>query len=1029
MKKISLIIVALCMMIQLGFAQSLTVTGVVTSKDDGQPVIGATIQVKGTAAGTITDFNGNYSIVADKGQILVVSYVGMKSQEVVVKNATQNVALVTDAEVLEEVVVTAMGVVQEKKRLNFAVQNVGSDGLTEGKSANVLNALQGRIAGVNVTTGGGSPNSGSQLILRGITSISGGNEPLVVLDGMPLTGGVGDLNPNDIESITVLKGAAASALYGQEAASGVLMITTKQVNVGKLVTTFNASVQFDTPANLINVQQKYLPGSNGFYREQTKNGWGPMVMPDDVLYDNVRNYFNDFGLYHKYDLSLSGGSDKFQALASASFSNNDGIVPNDYLQKVTAMAKATYTPNKYIKAGVNVNITYNKSRGAGGISGIYSWPINDDITNYKTESGDIRFLYYTEDKENSPYSPLWARYKDAGVNVSTRTILSGYITATPVKGLNLTARVSMDQNNYSYDGYSVPRFSDTNFVPDSQKTDDLETFLTHPYLTESQVASANQSSFGSYSNSSSLSRLLTANFNASYHVDLPKEFALDVMVGAEIKQRTGLSNSVAGRNFIVPGVYSMANVSDIKGTDDVSVTHSKRRWAGVFGEIRADYKGLASLSVTGRWDWTSTLLYEYSPYFYPSITGGVTLSELIPGMTETKNNWFSYLKLRGNWAMVGKDAPAYLFDRRFGQYPTLPDGGYSYNPSFSTGFNLIPEMSSSWEVGIDVRFFGGRTRLDVAYYSIQTNNQIVTVRVPVTSGYVLQTRNEGSVKNHGVEISLEQDIIKKGDWTWTAAFNLGLNRGVVVDLPDDVDRIAGTQYGDIFPAAYKGGSTTALLGLDYLRTDDGRIICDKNGYPQISPKKENYIGNREPDFMAGLNTTVRYKGWTLSALFEGRLGGSVANITSRGLWSSGMHQGIEHYRGRQVVWDGVVQAGTDANGNPIYEQNTTPIVLDATTLSEKYYAVSSNFIEDGSYIRLQYVTLGYDFSSLLKKVKGIEGIKLSFTGNNLFLISRYTGSDPQANASVGASGTGSAGIDNYAVPSTRSYNVSFQLTF
>ena len=181
--------------------------------------------------------------------------------------------------------------------------------------------------------------------------------------------------------------------------------------------------------------------------------------------------------------------------------------------------------------------------------------------------------------------------------------------------------------------------------------------------------------------------------------------------------------------------------------------------------------------------------------------------------------------------------------------------------------------------------------------------------------------------------------------------------------------------------------------------------------------------------MAGLNTTVRYKGWTLSALFEGRLGGSVANITSRGLWSSGMHQGIEHYRGRQVVWDGVVQAGTDANGNPIYEQNTTPIVLDATTLSEKYYAVSSNFIEDGSYIRLQYVTLGYDFSSLLKKVKGIEGIKLSFTGNNLFLISRYTGSDPQANASVGASGTGSAGIDNYAVPSTRSYNVSFQLTF
>ena len=1028
MKKISLIIAVLCMMVQFGFAQQLTVTGVVTSKDDGEPIIGASILVKGTTNGTITDFDGNYSINVAKGETLVVSYVGMKTQEIVVKNAMQNIVLVTDAEVLEEVVVTAMGVVQEKKRLNFAVQNVGSDDLTESKSANVLNALQGRVAGVNVTTGGGSPNSGSQLILRGVTSISGGNEPLIVLDGMPLTGGVGDLNPNDIESITVLKGAAASALYGQEAASGVLMITTKQVNAGKLVTTFNASVQFDTPANLIEVQQKYLPGSSGFYREQTKNGWGPMVQEGDVLYNNVRNFFNDYGFYHKYDLSLSGGSEKFQALASASFSNNDGIVPNDYLQKVTALMKATYTPNKYIKAGVNANITYNKSRGAGSISGIYSWPINDDITNYKTESGDIRFLYFAEDKENSPYSPLWSRYMDEGANLSTRTILSGFITATPVKGLNLTARVSMDQNNYSYDGYAVPRFSDTNFVPDSQKTEDLETFLTHQYLTESQVASANSSSFGSYSNSSSLSRLLTANFNASYHVDLPSDFAVDVMVGAEAKQRTGLSNSIAGYNFIVPGVYSMANVSEIKGTDDVSVTHSKRRWAGVFGEIRADYKGLASLSVTGRWDWTSTLLYEYSPYFYPSITGGVTLSELIPGMTETKNDWFSYLKLRGNWAMVGKDAPAYLFDRRFGQYPTLPDGGYSYNPSFSTGFNLIPEMSSSWEVGLDIRFFAGRTRLDVAYYSIQTNNQIVTVRVPYTSGYVLQTRNEGSVKNHGVEISLEQDIIKNSDWTWTAAFNLGLNRGVVVDLPDDVDFIQGTQYGDIFPVAYKGASTTALCGSDYLRTEDGKIICDANGYPQIDPRKMVLIGNREPDFMAGLNTTVKYKGWTLSALFEGRLGGDVVNMTGRGLWSNGMHPALEHYRGRQVVWDGVVQTGTDANGNPIYEQNTTPIVLDATTISEKYM-VSSNFLEDGSYIRLQYVTLGYDFSSLLKRVKGIEGIKLSFTGNNLFLISRYTGSDPQANASVGASGTGSAGIDNYAVPSTRSYNVSFQLTF
>ncbi len=1005
---------------------SITVTGVVTSAEDGFPVIGASIMEKGTTNGTITDFDGIYELTVGDKATLVVSYVGMTTQEIQVKGPKHDIVLKSDAIAMEEVVVTAMGVVQEKKRLNFAVQNVNSESLTESHSANFLNALQGKVAGVNVTTGGGSPNSGTQLILRGVSSISStqSNEPLIVMDGMPLTGGAGDINPNDIESVTVLKGAAASALYGQDAANGVLMITTKTAKEGKLTATLNASWQFDTPANLINVQQKYLPGSQGFYREQTKNGWGPVANESDVLYDNVRNFFNDFGFYHKYDLSLNGGTEKFQAFASVSYSKNDGIVPNDYRQKISALVKGTYKPNKYISMQLSANIINNTYRGASGVSSIYSWPINDDITDYDTETGDIRFLYYVSEKENSPFSPLYARYYDKGQNKSTRTLLQGSITATPVEGLNLTARVSLDQNNYSYDGYSVPRFSDTNVVPDAQRTDDLATFLTHPYLTESQLASASKSIFGSYSNSSSQSQLLTASLLATYHIDLPLNFGFDALVGAEAKQRQGLSNSIAGRDFVIPGVYSVQNLAEINGTSDVSVSHSLRRQAGVYGELRADYNSLATLSVTSRWDWSSTLEQEYTPYWYPSITAGLIFSELIPGLNETKNNWFSYGKLRGNFAMVGKDAPAYLFDRRFTQYATLPDGGYSVNASSSVGFNLKPEISTSWEIGVDLKFFDNRTRLDVAYYQTKTENQIVTIRVPVTSGFVLQTRNEGTVANQGVEISLEQDIIKKNGWLWTAALNLGLNRGKVLSLPEGMTEIQGTQYGDIFPTAYLGGSTTAIVGKDYLRNEEGKIICDANGYPQINPAKSVLIGNREPDFMAGLATSVHYKGWTLSMLFDGRVGGDVVNVTSRGLWSNGMHPGIENYRGRQVVWDGVV-----AQEDGTYAQNTKPIVLDATTLNTYYYTVSSNFLEDGSYLRLSYVTLGYDFTSLLKNVKGIETIKLNFTGNNLFLLTRYTGSDPQANANTGGNGTGSAGIDNYAVPSTRSYNIALQLTF
>ena len=1021
MKKILFIMA--CLLFSIAGMASITVTGTVISAEDGLPVIGASVLEKGTSNGTITDFDGMYALTVADNAVLVFSYVGLTSQELKVSGSVMNVTLKGDAIAMEEVVVTAMGVVQEKKRLNFAVQNVGAEGLTEGKSANVLNSLQGKVAGVNVTTAGGSPNAGSQLIIRGVTSISStqSNEPLVVLDGMPLTGGAGDINPNDIESITVLKGAAASALYGQEAANGVLMITTKSGTSGKLTATVNGSWQFDTPANLLQLQNMYMPGSNGFYREQTKNGWGPVLGEGVQTYNNVRNYFKDFGFYHKYDISLSGGTDKFQSVASISYSNADGIVVNDYRQKVTAMLKGSYSPNKYITMSMMANIIHNKYRSAGGISSIYSWPINDDIRNYETESGDIRFLYFADEKANSPFSPLYARYHDQGVNKSTRTLLTGFVTVKPVKGLEITARLSMDQNNYNYDGYSVPRFSDTNLAPEPNITD--------PYLTQEQLDKIDKSALGSYSNSQSESRLLTGNLLATYHLALPKDFALDFMLGGELKDRSSLGTSVSGTDFIIPGVYSVQNLKYINGTDDVSVSHTQRRNAGVYGEIRGDYKGLATLSFTTRWDWSSTLKQELCPYWYPSVTAGLIFSELIPGLNETKDNWFSYGKLRGNFAMVGKDAPAYLMDRRFTQFATLPDGGYSVNASASVGHDIIPEISKSWEIGMDLRFLDNRLRLDAAYYSQITENQIVTVRVSHAAGYVLQTRNEGTVKNHGLEFTLDGDIVKRNGWTWTAGLNIGLNRGTVLKLPEGMVEIQGTQYGDIFPTAYLNGSTTAISGKDYLRTEDGKIICDENGYPQINPAKGVLIGNREPLVMAGLNTSLKYKGLSIGLQFDGRIGGDVVNVTARSLWSSGMHPAIPQYRGRQVVWDGVVQTGTDANGNPIYEQNTKPIVLDATTISNYYYGVSSNFLEDGSYIRLQYATIAYDFGHLLKNVKGIESVRLSFTGTNLFLLTKYTGSDPQTNANTSGAGTGSAGIDNYAIPNTRGYNMAVQVTF
>ena len=1074
MKKI--LFVLTCLMASAAMMASITVTGTVISAEDGLPVIGASVLEKGTSNGTITDFDGIYELTVADDAVLVFSYVGLTSQELKVSGPKMDVTLQGDAIAMEEVVVTAMGVVQEKKRLNFAVQNIGGDALTENKSSNFVNSLQGKIAGVSVTNAGGSPNSGSQIIIRGISSVnnSQSNEPLFILDGVAISGGgstAADINPNDIENITVLKGAAAAALYGQDAANGVIMITTKQGEKGKIKVQANGSWQWDTPTRLPQLQQTYGPGAQGFYKDKTSGGWGPVLGPNDVVYDNIGNFFQT-GFYHKYDFSVNGGSEKFQAYASANWSKADGVIPEDYKTRFGALVKASYTPADWVTFQMGINITDTKSRSTGGVSSVYGWPINNDITDYKHENGLPTHRYWSDtDKTSSPISPLYGIYEDDGVSKRTRNVINGSVTFKPVKNLQIVGRVSYDVSHSSSDSYSVPRWDDSNVLPavtapqgdlpadyataeagtypdwdkyyeyfawkTSTSADQVFPLLgvTGGYmnpdnyiLTSDDITNMSKSALGSISASMSRSQLFTAGANASYKIELPKDFSIDLMVGTELKISEGFSMSNYGVDFIIPGTYSMSNTNrEWMELSDRTVGHSGRRRFGYFGEIRGDYKGLASLSVTGRWDWSSTI--NNNPFFYPSVTGGIILSELIPGLNETKNNWFSYWKLRGNYAVVGKDAPAYLYDRRFKQFGAYPDGGYGIDPTMSSASkDLAPEMSYSWEIGMDVKFFDNRTRLDIAYYNTKVDNQIVTVRVSPSSGYILQTRNEGVIRNHGMEFTLEQDVLRQKNINWTLGLNFGLNRGTVVGLPEDVHEITGPQYGDVFTSAYLGGSTTALTGKDYQRNEAGQVIVDENGYPKINPNKNELIGNREAKFQAGLNSTMNIYGVQFSFLFDGRLGGDVLNVTGRNLISSGNHKILEQYRGRQVVFNGVMEV-TDEAGNVSYVPNTKPITLNQTTITNYFYQVSSNFVEDGSYIRLSYVTLGYDFAKLMKNQKFFKALKLNFTCNNVFVLTKYTGTDPVCNASVGQGGTGSAGIDNTPVPTTRSYNISLSASF
>ena len=1004
----------------MGYAR--TVTGVVTSEADKQPVIGATVMVQGTGTGTATDFDGKYTINAGDNDVLVFSYVGMETSNIKVNGRDViNVELKENSQVLDEVVVTAMGQTQEKKKLNFAVQSLDSEDVTAGQTANFANSLQGKVAGLQVNAGGSSPNASTQLIVRAISSInpSQNNEPLVIIDGMAVRGqgtSLGDLNANDIENMSVLKGAAASALYGQEAANGVIMITTKKGKAGSLEVKASGSWEFSNALRTPKIQDQFIGGSLGFYKENSVGGWGSYLTSADRVYDNVGEFLGT-GFLQKYDVSISGGSEKFNAYASASYMNNEGMVPKDYKKRLNVFMKGEWKPSEQVTVQLSTNFINSNSRAFGNnMSTVYQWPINKNMADYVTVEGlpnwsnryDNWDALTDDEKISATVSPYFGRYMDSGKTDATRIIVNGQISYEPIKNLVFTGKLGYDKTSTSSESTAVPRFKSSDFK--------------NP---ESSVLADYGYKFGSYTISPSSADQFTAQILGTYNITFAEDYTLNVLAGAEYKETNGVEVSLGGQRFQLDDFYSFMNtdlsyITTSSGSDyRTAVSRYKQNKFGYFGELRFDYKGIAQVSATARYDGSSTLKQFGATYFYPSVTAGLIFSELF----KIQNDWFSYGKLRGNWAKVGKDAPRFRALPTFKNWETFPDGGWGIDAITAVGQNLVPEMTKSWEVGADLRFFDSRTRLDVAYYSTTVDNQIVTVRVSPASGTILQTRNEGSIENHGVEITFNQDILRMKDFDWTVTANFSLNRGEVKSLPDDMIEIQGTQYSDVFTTAYLHGSTTALSGRDYERTPDGQIIVNENGYPIISAAKSNLIGNREPDFLLGIGSSFRWKDLSVSFLFDGRCGGDVYNATRRGLVSGGMENLLTKYRNHEVVVKGVV-----AQPDGTYVPNTTPVLFDNNFVNTYYHAVSSNFIEDGSYIRLSYLTLAYDFSKFLKKACPIKGLKLSATGRNLFLLSKYTGSDPQIIAGTGG-GTGSAGVDNYSVPTARSFNFTLSATF
>ena len=1022
MKK-QLLLILFSFLAVAGYAR--VITGTVISESDNEPVIGATVMVKGTQRGVATDFDGKFTLDVKDSDVLTITNVGMLQQDVKVgKQQSLRIIMKDNAQLLGEVVVTAMGQTQEKKKLNFAVQQLDSKEISAGVSNNLASTLQGKVSGLQILSTGGSPNASQTIQIRAISSIntSQNNEPLIIIDGVPVRGGgssLTDINPNDIESMSVLKGAAASALYGQEAANGVIMIVTKSGKDGKLTVSANATLEISNAARVPEVQSSYAPGSKGFYvKNAGSGGWGAPLAAGQQTYDNVGEFLKT-GLLQKYDVSMTGGTTKANAYASVSYQKNEGVVPEDYKDQFNVFIKGNFEPSDKVKIQLSTSFKESKARGFGNsMSTVYGWGITKNMADYQTKEGYPNWTAYydhwedilEENKISAAISPYYGRYNDRSETTSTRIMLNGQVSYEPIKNLVLTGKVSYDKGYSMYDAAVVPRFRQSEFSDPNAA-----------YLSDYAYK------FGSYTFQPSRSERFNAQFLATYQRELFKDLNMNVLLGVDWTNYKSLSSQLAGQRFVLEGdFYSFQNIDPSTFTNSASngyylyLNHSQWNKYGYFGEIRFDWKGIAQVSVTGRLDGSSTLRQVDYKYFYPSFTGGLIFSELF----KIQNDIFSYGKIRGNWAKVGKSCTAYKFTESYKNWSTFPDGGWGIDPTVGVALRLVPEMCNSWEVGADLRFFKNRTRLDLAYYSTSVDNQIVTVRVSPAAGQILQTRNEGTVENYGIEATLAQDIFKTTDFDWTVTANFSLNRGRVNSLPDQITQIDGTNYGGIFPTAFLGGSSTAVTGKDYQRDPNGNVICNEDGYPLINTARQVLIGNREPDFMLGLGSNFRWKELTVGFLFDGRCGGDVVNITGSSLISNGQHHLLDKYRNREIVFNGVV-----ANGDGTYRKNTTPVILDQNFINTYYFPVSSNFIEDGSYIRLSYVTIGYDLSKLLSKGCPVKGLNVSVTGRNLFLLTKYSGSDPQVTESGSSYGSGSGGFDRYQVPNARSFNFNLKATF
>lgn len=997
------------------YAQETLITGKITD-EAGEVLPGVNISVKGTDKGVIADASGIFSIQVSATDRLVFSFIGYKTKELTVGSSTEfNVTLETDVTALDEVVVTAFGIKQEKRALGYAAQEVKGSDITATNQPNVVASLQGRVAGARIQTSGGAPGAGVSILIRGVTSISPGrsSEPLFVIDGVPISNETNatnvlpssgstspgsneqysfsnraiDINPDDIESLTVLKGPAATGLYGLRGSNGVIIITTKKGIAGKPQISYSGSMGWDEVNRVPDIQREYREGASGVRRIGVAGAgtpfqtFGPPVTEDEMIYDNFKNFFRT-GVRVNNTLSVSGGNDKSNYYTSVSHLSQKGIVPNSDWKRTTIKISGTSSLSE--KLTIRGSATFSNSGGLrpqGGDKSIMSsltyYTPSVDVNDYINPDGSIK-SYAGTTIDNPRYLAEFSTMED---NVNR---LIGFAGAN----FKITSWLTADYQ-LGVDFYGDSR---TRIAPNGL---DISTATGGFMVEERDLYREINSTF-----------LLTASH--SFNEDLKGS----VMVGNNVLDINFNSLNARGEKFGLKGFYDLSNTTTKFTVEDGFI----RRIFGVFADAKIDYKGILYGSITARNDWSSTLPEANRSFFYPSISTGFIFSEAF----HIENNVFSYGKIRASWAAVGKDASAYQVGQYYETAAGFPFNGVNgFRKSTIAGADdLKSELTSTYEIGAEIKFFNNRLWLDASAYNGVSDKQIVDVPVSNASGLARYVTNAGEIRNRGLELLVGGTPVRTGNFKWEVLVNWSANRSKVLSMPEGINEII-FQDDRIVNKIVVGGSIGDLYGRPYKRDDAGNLIIDASGFPVWTDTFVK-VGNAIPDWMGGITNTASWKGISLSFLIEMRHGGDAYDVGLRNRVRNGIDERTA-LRNVDVIFDGVTATG---------EVNTLPVRLDGDTFyrnEPRYNGVSDVLLQDASWVRLRSASVSYTFSKTLLSKTPLSSLGISASGNNLLLLTPFKGFDPEG-ASYG-SGSNSFGYTGLNIPATRGLTLSLNATF